>query len=62
MSGKPINLNQARKARAKVRAKAQAAENAVKFGRTKAPKLKDAADTARLRAAVDGVKLDKDTD
>ena len=62
MSGKPINLNQARKARAKVRAKAQAAENAVKFGRTKTQKLQDAAEAARLRAGLDGTKLDKDPD
>ncbi len=32
----PINLNKARKARAAVEKKAQAAENRVRFGRTKA--------------------------
>ncbi len=34
----PINLNKARKARAKVQKRAQADENAVKFGRTKTQK------------------------
>ena len=33
-----VNLNQARRARAKTSAQAQAAENRVKFGRTKAEK------------------------
>ena len=35
-----INLNKARKAKARVEAQAAAAENRVKFGRTKAEKLK----------------------
>jgi len=34
-----INLNKARKARAKVTREAEAAENRVRFGRTKADKL-----------------------
>lgn len=34
----PINLNKMRKARAKVEAKQQAAENRVRFGRAKAEK------------------------
>jgi len=40
---KPINLNQARKQRARADAKAKADENAVRFGRTKAERLLDAA-------------------
>lgn len=40
----PINLNKARKARAAEAAKASAAENRVRFGRTKAEK-----DLAKLR-------------
>lgn len=34
----PVNLNRFRKAKAKTDARAQAAENRVKFGRTKAEK------------------------
>lgn len=41
----PISLNRERKARASVTAKAQAAENRVRFGRTKAER--DAADGER---------------
>ena len=62
MTGNPINLNQVRKARAKLRAKAQASENAVKFGRTKSQKLQDKAEATRLSTRLDGTKLDKDTD
>lgn len=47
----PINLNQARKAKAKADAKATAAENRVKFGLTKAEKT--LADARRDKAARD---------
>jgi hypothetical protein len=40
---KPINLNQARKARDRARAKAKADENAIRFGRSKAERQLDAA-------------------
>ncbi len=40
---KPINLNKARKARSRVKKRAEADENAVKFGRTKAEKERDQA-------------------
>ena len=40
----PINLNKARKAKAKRSAKQQADENAVKFGRSKAEKERDKAE------------------
>ena len=43
MAGKPINLNKARKARARAAAKARADENAVKFGRTKAERAAEKA-------------------
>lgn len=52
----PINLNRARKARAKADDKARAAENRVAFGRTKAEKDKMAADQARAGRALDGKK------
>ncbi|MEL6685870.1 MAG: DUF4169 family protein, partial [Pseudomonadota bacterium] len=40
---KPINLNQARKAKTRAEEKARADQNAVRFGRTKAEKVLDAA-------------------
>ncbi len=40
---KPINLNQARKAKTRAEKKAKADQNAVRFGRTKAEKVLDAA-------------------
>jgi hypothetical protein len=42
-----INLNKARKARARAGSEARAAENRVRFGRTKAEKLKIEAETER---------------
>jgi hypothetical protein len=44
----PVNLNRFRKARAKADAKTQAAENRVKFGRTRVEK--DLADARRDKA------------
>lgn len=49
----PVNLNKARKARARAADKARAAENRAKFGRTKADKAADAA-----RAALEARRLD----
>ncbi len=40
---KPINLNQARKARTRAETKAKADQNAIRFGRSKAEQLLDAA-------------------
>lgn len=56
----PINLNQFRKAKAKADAKTTAAENRVKFGRTKAEK--SLADARRDKAAreLDASKRDED--
>lgn len=51
-----LNLNQARKAKAKTDAKAKAAENRAKFGRTKADKALDAARADRLQRDLDGAK------
>ena len=39
---KPVNLNQARKTKTRANDKAQADENAVRFGRTKAQKVLEA--------------------
>ena len=49
----PINLNRARKARARALDEAQAGVNRVKFGRTKAEKAAAEAEAARLARALD---------
>jgi len=51
-----LNLNQARKAKAKTEARAKAAENRARFGRTKADKALDAARAERLQRDLDGAK------
>ena len=55
----PINLNKVRKARAKATAKVQAAENRVKFGRTKAEKAAAAAKAAQVQSLLDGAKRER---
>jgi hypothetical protein len=55
----PINLNKARKARAKVEAETQAAENRAKFGRTKAEKSADALRASQRQALLDGAKRER---
>ncbi|OYX32504.1 MAG: DUF4169 domain-containing protein [Caulobacterales bacterium 32-69-10] len=55
----PINLNKARKARAKVEAQAQAAQNRVKFGRTKVEKAAEALKAAQRQAMLDGAKRER---
>jgi hypothetical protein len=49
-----VNLNKARKAKAKREAQTLAAENRAKFGRTKAEKTTDQAAAERLARDVDG--------
>ena len=56
MSDKPVNLNRVRKEKARSERRAQADENAVKFGRSKAQKTREAADAARAAAHLDGTK------
>lgn len=51
-----LNLNQARKARAKTDAKTKAIENRARFGRTKADKALDAARVDKLQRDLDGAK------
>ena len=53
MDGEPINLNKIRKAAERARKRRQADENAVKFGRTKAQRVLDAAQAEKMRAALD---------
>ncbi|WP_299671570.1 DUF4169 family protein [uncultured Roseobacter sp.] len=52
----PINLNKHRKARAKAAKKAQADENTVRFGRTKAEKEANKAQAAKATRDLDGHK------
>jgi hypothetical protein len=56
---KPVNLNQARKAKVRAAQEAQAAENRVRFGRTRAEKLRDKAEAERLAKAVDQSKRER---
>jgi hypothetical protein len=52
----PINFNRARKTRAKADAKAQAAENRVRFGRPKAERDRAALEADRAAKALDDKK------
>jgi len=53
-----LNLNKARKARAKSEAGRRAEANRAKFGRTKTEKDREAAEEARRTALLDGAKRD----
>lgn len=57
-----VNLNRFRKAKARDETRAGADANAVKFGRTKAQKAREAADAARAKAELDGKKRETDQD
>lgn len=54
----PVNLNKFRKAKKKADAGKTAAENRVKFGRTKAEKALDRKSAEESAKTVDGAKLD----
>ena len=56
---KPVNLNKARKAKDRSEKRAKADENAVKFGMTKAQKLKDKAQGEMDTSRLDAHKLDR---
>lgn len=51
-----VNLNKARKARAQAEAKATAAANRAKFGRTKGDKAASKLDAAKTTRTLDGAK------
>ncbi len=53
-----INFNRARKAKAKAGKEALAAENRVKFGRSKAEKAKEAAERTIAQKLIDAHKRD----
>jgi hypothetical protein len=55
----PINLNKARKDRAKAQAKTKAAENRVAFGRTKAEKALGKARVEKAVRDLDATKRDR---
>ena len=55
----PINLNKVRKARARAAEKAQAAENRVRFGRTRTEKTVTDLEAERARRAHEGAKRDE---
>ncbi len=54
-----VNLNKARKARDRDKARDQARENRAKFGRTKSDRNLAKAETQKADQALDGAKLDK---
>ena len=56
MAADPINLNKARKARAKMAAKVQAVQNRAKFGRPKAQTALDKARADKAARALDDAK------
>ncbi|MFQ1701251.1 DUF4169 family protein [Loktanella agnita] len=58
---KPINLNQARKARARAAAKIKADENAIRFGRTKAARALDTKTAQQASDRLDQLKRDDDS-
>ncbi|HLZ79330.1 MAG TPA: DUF4169 family protein [Sphingomonas sp.] len=51
-----VNLNRARKAKARADAAKTAEANRAKFGRTKAQRVAEAAEQARRAALLDGAK------
>jgi len=53
-----LNLNRVRKAKARAEKDAEAAENRVKFGRTKAEKQKATAEKALTEKMIDAHKRD----
>ncbi len=54
----PINLNRVRKARDRQQRKAEADANSVKFGRTKAQRIKEAMEAEKMRRHLDGLKFE----
>jgi hypothetical protein len=57
-----LNLNKARKARAKAIAQAEAEANRARFGRTKAEKVRDAAEAERKVRTLDQAKRETPED
>ncbi len=55
-----VNLNRARKAQARAKKRAEADENAVKFGRTKAQREVERAQAEQVRARLDAHRIGPD--
>ena len=53
-----VNLNKARKQRAREKSRKEADERSVRFGRTKAEKTRDKAEQDRANRHLDGAKRD----
>lgn len=53
MTDGPVNLNRARKERARAESRARSDGNAAKYGRTKAQKAKEDAEVEKMRRALD---------
>ena len=51
-----VNLKHARKMKAREAAEAKAAENRAKYGQTNAERARVAAESAKLRAVIDGAR------
>ena len=59
--GEVINLRLARKRRARAEAEADASSNRAAFGRSKAARAQDRAETARRDRSLDGAQLTSDS-
>lgn len=55
----PVNLNRFRKAKARVGAKATAAENRVRFGQPKSEQTRVEAEREKAKRDLDGSKIDE---
>ena len=55
-----VNLNKARKARNHLKNRQQADENAVQFGRSKAERILDAANSDHMRRSLDRHKIEEE--
>lgn len=60
MSDAPINLNRARKARARAERRRAADANAARFGRSKAERVLEATRSEAARRMLDAHRLDED--
>jgi len=60
MAAKPINLRQARKAKARAAKRAQGDANAATFGLTKAARTRQAAEAEAARRKLDAHRRDPD--
>ncbi len=60
MTDTPVNLNRARKAKARIARKAEADANTVKFGQSKTRKAQERAETSKARRDLDRHRLSED--